>query len=55
MTIRKPAEPAEVLRKLKERLESDDEDFSDEERYALDYAVHELRQSEGYPERPRDF
>jgi hypothetical protein len=48
MATKKASEAAEVLRKLKQRLESDDEDFSDDERQALDFVVQELRSLEGF-------
>jgi hypothetical protein len=48
MSTMKPNDAAEVLRKLRERLESADEDFSDDERRALDLGVQELRRLEGF-------
>jgi hypothetical protein len=51
----KPNDAAEVLRKLKERLETADEDFSDDERRALDIATQEIRRLEGFTdERPQN-
>jgi hypothetical protein len=39
----KPKDAVEVLRRLRERLESAHQDLSDDERMALDYATQELR------------
>jgi hypothetical protein len=55
MATMKPSAAAEVLRKLRERLESADQDFSDDERRALDVAAQELRRLEGFPDdQPHD-
>lgn len=48
MATMKPKDAAEVLRKLRERLESAGQDFSDDERRALDFVVQELRHLEGF-------
>jgi hypothetical protein len=55
MATMKPNDAAEVLRKLRERLESADQDFSDDERTALDLGVQGLRHLEGFTDaRPDD-
>jgi len=50
MAAMKPKDAVEVLRRLRERLESVHEDLSDDERMALDYATEELRRLEGFPD-----
>jgi ERCC4-type nuclease len=50
MATMNPNEAVEVLRKLRERLESAHQDLSDDERLALDYATQELRRLEGFPD-----
>ena len=55
MATMKPDDAADVLRKLKERLESADQDFSDDERRALDIGAEQLRHLEGFTDdRPSD-
>jgi hypothetical protein len=55
MSTMKPNDAAEVLRKLRERLESADQDFSDDERSALDFVVQELRRWRDSQTTPEPF
>lgn len=50
MATMKPRDAAELLQKLRERLESGHQDFSEDEQRAMNIAIHELRRLEGFPD-----
>ncbi|MGZ4403654.1 MAG: hypothetical protein ACXVRI_12505 [Gaiellaceae bacterium] len=50
MAAMKPSDAAELLQKLRERLETRHQDFSDDEQRAMDIAIQQLRHVEGFPD-----
>lgn len=50
MATMKPSDAVDVLRKLRERLETAGQNIADDERTALEYAMQELRRLEGFPD-----